>query len=244
MHPRRRWPRLALLLLGGLEAIVGSAVVGDLFEGYGPGTYLLHVGAFALLLAGLPTVLVRTRLYPDPRGVVTAGLAFGGLYPLAVGLLWAGVVPSPYFPTAPSALGLAVDRLGFLLLLTPIAVGYVLGADTNGSAAARTRSRPRRRRRSSASGASGTRRLGRLQGWLPDLSSLAILVALSAPLIGYLIMVSGPGGVYIGPPFLLYWGALFAGVVVTIPFYLVARWGYGDSSDSGPFVGSRSDSAN
>jgi len=241
MHPSRRWPRIALVLLGGLEVVAGSTVVGDLFEGYGPGTYLIHVGAFALLLAGLPTVLARLRPCPEPRGAVTAGLAFGGLYPLAIGLLWGGLVPSPYFPTPPSVLGLAVDRLGVLLLLTPVAVGYVLGAAASTSAAGRTWSRGRR---PSTGRTPDVRWLGQLPGGGPDLSVLPISAALLAPLLGYVIVVVGPGGVYVGPPFLLYWAALLAGALEAVPFYLVARWGYDDDGDSEPLAGPRPDGPN
>lgn len=237
MHPSRRRPRLALAVLGGLKAIAGYATVGLLFTGYGPGAYLIHVGAFALLLAGLPTVLLRTGLHPDRRGVVTAGLAFCGLYPLALGLPWAGLVPVPYFPSAPSALGLALDRLGFLLLLTPVAAGYVLGA-TPATTTGRTRSGLRRRPRTN--GASAARRPADRSG-APDLPALAILVGLLAPLIGYVILTVGPGGEQTGPPFLLYWGALFAGGLEAVPFYLVARWGYREDGDPEPFTGTPSD---
>jgi len=244
MRPSRRWPRLALALLGGLHVVAGEATLGVLFEGYGPGAYLIHVGAFALLLAGLPTVLARTGLYPDRRGVVTAGLAFGVLYPLAIGLLWAGLVTPPYFPTDPSGLGLAVDRLGFVLLLTPIAAGYVLGAAANATVATgRTRRRPSRQGRSRGTGAPDARRSGDLWGRTPDPTGLAVLAALLAPMLGSVVVMLGPGGEYTGGPFLLYWAALFAGGVGTVPFYLVARWGYGGDVGS-PSTGTCPDGSN
>lgn len=237
MDPRRRWPRLALALLGGLELLMGYAIVRDLIEGYWPGTYLFHVGLLALLLAGLPTVLAQTEWYPDRRGVITVGLALGGLYLLAVGLLWAGLVPPPYFPADPSVLGLAVDRLGVLLLLTPIAVGYVLGATANEPApASRTHSPSRSRRQLGAGRAPEMRRSGNLFSGAPDFSELAILAAFFAPLLGTILVMLGPGGEYIGPPFFLYWVALLTGGIEAAPFYLIARWGYGDGISSKPFT--------
>lgn len=198
MPPLRRHPRLALVALGLGSVLLGTTAGGELFHGYGKsgGAYLLHAGVFVLLLAGSTTVGSRhVSVGPGRRGVAAVALALVLLYPLSVLFIWYDLVvtPPPYYGADPTLAGLAADRLGFVLALAPLGAGYVLGAD-RGSAVASTAT---------------------------AVPATVFLLVLGGPTLAYGVAVAN--GAHQGFSLLVYLLLGVAGVVGSVPLYVVAR---------------------
>lgn len=207
MWPIDRHPRIAIAALGVLSVLIGYTAGGELFHGYAKsgGAYFLHGGVVALLLAGTMTALDRTSLRADLRGAGAAILALVTLYPLAVGFIWYDLVvtPPPFYGADPSMFGLAFDRLGFVLALAPLPAGYMLGAYA-----------------SAPSDESS-----------PAVPVLAATLVVGGPTAAYVVAVDG--GAHPGFSSLFYGLLAFAGIVGSLPFYLVSRWKYADRKDAG-----------
>ncbi|WP_299266879.1 hypothetical protein [Halorientalis sp.] len=131
MHYFSRHPRLSLLLLGTVSILTEYLLSGELFHGYSlsVNAVLLHAGAFSLLLPGTMTLCAQTSIRTDLCGVVSALLALAVLYPLAVGFIWHHLVvtPPPYYDGTPTLVGMARNRLTFVLGFAPITVGAISG---------------------------------------------------------------------------------------------------------------------
>lgn len=202
MHPIRSHPRAILVTLGLLSVLVSYTAGGELFHGYGKsgGAYLLHVGVFALLLAGTMALDQRWKVDAGWRGLVVTIFALAALYPLAVAFIWYDLVvtPPPYYGANPSLIALAVDRLGFILALTPLSMGYVLGAYRSTSADTRS----------------------------PVILILMVLLVVSGPALAYVIAVMN--GSHPGFALLFYILLGFAGVIGSFPLYIIAQGRYDD----------------
>ncbi|RXK51993.1 hypothetical protein [Halorientalis pallida] len=127
-----RRPRLSLSVLGTTSILTEYLLSGELFHGYSlsVNAVLLHAGVFSLLLPGTMTLCVKTSLRSDLCGVVSALLTLAVLYPLAVGFIWYDLVVTlpPYNAGNPTLVGMARNRLTFVLGLAPITAGVISGA--------------------------------------------------------------------------------------------------------------------
>jgi hypothetical protein len=200
MKVLRRRPRAALATLGVLLIVLPYAVDRTIPYGYStsPGAYALHVGTFAVLLAGTTALLARTAGRPDYRAAAAAVLALAVLYLLAVGVAWydLAVASSTSAGSAPTLAELAVDRLVVPLLLTPLVSGYVLGAFDAAGADGRSAAVP----------------------------TFAVALVVVGPVGANAVAASV--GIPHGLAFLAYASMAVASVVVALVFYLVARWVY------------------
>ncbi|WP_135819651.1 hypothetical protein [Halostella litorea] len=200
MRVLRRRPRSALVAFGVLILLGTYGLDRTVAYGYSTsfGAYALHVGAFAVLLAGTTVLLPRITGRPDYRAAVTAVLALTALYLLAVAVAWYDLAVASSTPTAsdPAFAELAVDRLVLPLLLTPLVSGYVLGAFDAVPADGRSAAVP----------------------------TFAVALVVVGPVGANAAAASD--GVHHGLTFLGYVMMAVASVVVALVFYLVARWTY------------------
>ncbi|WP_121821970.1 hypothetical protein [Halostella salina] len=205
MDRLRTHPAFALVGLGVLAALSGIMLGGDVFFGYGKfgEAYVFHVGVFAFALAGAMTLVRRTSLQASYRAVATASLALVALYLCAVVLLWYDVIvtPPPIYSPDPTLAGLALDRVSMALALTPLAAGYVFGADSVTSPGSRGETVP----------------------------SVLVLFVLGS--FALAARIDSSGGAHPGFVGLIYQIVLVVGVVAALPFYVVASWEFAERSD-------------
>lgn len=133
MRSVRERPHLTLVGLGGLAILLSYTAGNELFHGYAKsgGGYLLHAGMFAVISGVSATVFSNIdEMNTTSKAFASMTVAFILLYPIALGFIWYDIIitPPPNYGANPSLFDLAIDRLGFVLSLSPLGAGYVLGA--------------------------------------------------------------------------------------------------------------------